>query len=201
MRIPSTATPANHWPTLRRFMDEALTAPRGIRLHHINGIPLTASRASDIRNIMGKIRKSDQRKNQIDLDPTDPAYGQSPYNALTFMVIPNLTDAVITVHWHWPQTDLPWEDWLTINPEHMPENARRLISACDIIVNLSGKEITAHSAPTFAKGWHSIRSQLPAWLDILNTYNVVADDDFEILGQIGDAQAQAQPIQPEGLPR
>lgn len=197
---PTATTPQNNWPTLRRFMDEALEAPRGIRLHHINNIPLTIGRASDIRNIMGKIRKSDQRRNQDNLDPTDPAYGQSPYNALTFMIIPNLTNAEITIHWHWPGTDLPWQDWLTTSPEHLPENARQLCSACSITVNIAGQNLTIQSAPTFAKGWQSIRTQLPAWLDILNTYNVIADDDFEILGQPGDEDAHPIHLQikPEG---
>jgi hypothetical protein len=197
MKIPTvTKRPsANNWPTLRHFMDEALDAPRGIRLHHINNVPLTVSRASDIRNIMGKIRKSDQRRNQIGLDPTDPVYGQSPYNALTFIIIPILTDTEITIRWHWPGADFPWQNWISINPEHMPENARQLLSACDIVANLNGQKFTAQSAPTFAKGWQSIRSQLPAWLDILNTYNVLADDDFEILGRTEDDSVQPVQLQ------
>ena len=202
MKIPKNPRTShiNHWPTLRRFMDEALDAPRGIRLHHINGSPLTVGRASDIRNVMGKIRKSDQRKNQIDLDPADPAYGQSPYNALTFIVMPNLADAAIHITWHWPGTDLPWEDWLTTSIEHMPENARKLCSACDISITLprggaQGQTFEIRSAPTFAKGWQAIRSQLPAWLDILNTYNVVADDDFEILGLASASQPQPVHLQ------
>lgn len=192
MKIPTPRTPQNNWPTLRRFMDEALEAPRGIRLHQINNVPLTAGRASDIRNIMGKIRKSDQRKNQVGIDPTSPIYGQSPYNALTFIVLPNLADVAIRVSWHWPQTDLPWEVWLNTSIEHMPEKARSLLSACDITASLPENEFEIHSAPSFAKGWQSIRTLLPAWLDILNTYQIVADDDFEILGTgtgtAGDAQ-------------
>ena len=202
IKLPTTPArrSANHWPTLRRFMDEALDAPRGIRLHHINNVPLTVSRANDIRNVMGKIRKSDQRKNQIGIDPTDPVYGQSPYNALTFIIIPHMTDVEITVRWHWPGADFPWQNWLRINLEHMPKPARQFLSACDIVANLNGQKFTVQSAPTFAKGWQSIRSQLPAWLDILNTYNVLADDDFEILGidtRDTEPQPEIQPIHPQ----
>jgi len=172
-------------------MDEALQAPRGIRLRHINGVPLTISSAEARRNAMGKIRKSDkaQARNAPDADPSDPTYGMSAYDALTFLIYPDLEGLTITTTWEWADTSHPWRTWLNTSVSRLPPVARTLATACTIKVEGEagtgpGSPIPiswAISAPSFSEAWKAIQPRLPAIMDILNTYDLGEGEDFEVL--------------------
>lgn len=168
------------WPMLRSIMDQALMAPQGLRLSSLGGRPLTVASASALRNSMGKVRMASRLSAQKALPSDSPAWGISPYDALTMVVTPLLEKATIQIdYFHSP---IP-EEWLTTPLERLPVEARTPATACTITIHTPlGGILQVKNAPSFSEGWRGIRNELPAALDIINTYQAQEGKDFTLLG-------------------
>lgn len=178
------STPFQNQAHLITLMDEALSSPRGIRLHF-----LTGNAAQTTRNVLGKVRKrqSAHMSALAGLSPEDPGFGQSQYSTLSFTVEPDITNLHLDVRFlfhssskaqnrttllsslasHIGKVSLSERDLLrpiTQGP------LLSLLSICTVHCTVTTEDgpvnLFLEKAPSFGYAWGQLQKLLPAWLYI-----------------------------------